>query len=331
MAHAQARTATKVGDLRRPESNHVRLTAEAAHRLGIELTRSTSVDGRARLGGNALRTARAGPESTSFRSAVRPGPCSRSSRRSRWRTPPPGFSSARTSSSPWAATPGGCLGYVRAAAELDEQAREAGIGDAAWFWPPAPRDARRAPRRPASLRIGASAGRDRRRQPLASVPRLDCADGDGGLPRLRLRDRPSLHASSARGHALRRSRLRGALGGRSEGRRRLRALEGVHLDPVYTAKAFAGLLDLVGRGELGSSSPSCSCTRAVFSENPRRSLSFGRDLERPGRHGRPQTRCLSGNAVSPETPVSDLALTGVGSCVAIRRTHQPGFWSHGAG
>ncbi len=36
---------------------------------------------------------------------------------------------------------------------------------------------------------------------------------------------------------------------------RLRSLEGVDLDPVYTAKAFAGLLDLAGRGELGSSRP----------------------------------------------------------------------------
>lgn len=37
--------------------------------------------------------------------------------------------------------------------------------------------------------------------------------------------------------------------------RRLALLEGLLLDPVYTAKAFAGLLDLAERGELGGSAP----------------------------------------------------------------------------
>ena len=31
--------------------------------------------------------------------------------------------------------------------------------------------------------------------------------------------------------------------------------EGILLDPVYTGKAFAGLLDLVEKGELGSNEP----------------------------------------------------------------------------
>jgi 1-aminocyclopropane-1-carboxylate deaminase/D-cysteine desulfhydrase-like pyridoxal-dependent ACC family enzyme len=35
----------------------------------------------------------------------------------------------------------------------------------------------------------------------------------------------------------------------------LTRLEGTTLDPVYTAKAFAGLLDLVDRGSLGSDAP----------------------------------------------------------------------------
>jgi D-cysteine desulfhydrase family pyridoxal phosphate-dependent enzyme len=37
--------------------------------------------------------------------------------------------------------------------------------------------------------------------------------------------------------------------------RRLAELEGVLLDPVYTAKAFAGMLDLIQRGELGKDEP----------------------------------------------------------------------------
>ena len=43
-----------------------------------------------------------------------------------------------------------------------------------------------------------------------------------------------------------------------EGMAALRCLagrEGILLDPVYTAKAFAGLLDLAGRGELGRDEP----------------------------------------------------------------------------
>ena len=37
--------------------------------------------------------------------------------------------------------------------------------------------------------------------------------------------------------------------------RRLAQLEGILLDPVYTGKAFAGLLDLSQRGQLGSDEP----------------------------------------------------------------------------
>jgi 1-aminocyclopropane-1-carboxylate deaminase/D-cysteine desulfhydrase-like pyridoxal-dependent ACC family enzyme len=36
---------------------------------------------------------------------------------------------------------------------------------------------------------------------------------------------------------------------------RLAATEGLLLDPVYTAKAFAGLLELVQRGQLGRDEP----------------------------------------------------------------------------
>jgi D-cysteine desulfhydrase len=38
-------------------------------------------------------------------------------------------------------------------------------------------------------------------------------------------------------------------------RRRLARTEGILLDPVYTGKAFAGVLDLIGKGELGSNEP----------------------------------------------------------------------------
>jgi 1-aminocyclopropane-1-carboxylate deaminase/D-cysteine desulfhydrase-like pyridoxal-dependent ACC family enzyme len=36
---------------------------------------------------------------------------------------------------------------------------------------------------------------------------------------------------------------------------RLAECEGILLDPVYTAKAFAGMLDLIGKGELGTQEP----------------------------------------------------------------------------
>jgi D-cysteine desulfhydrase len=38
-------------------------------------------------------------------------------------------------------------------------------------------------------------------------------------------------------------------------RRRLARTEGILLDPVYTGKAFAGMLDLIERRELGSNEP----------------------------------------------------------------------------
>ncbi len=37
--------------------------------------------------------------------------------------------------------------------------------------------------------------------------------------------------------------------------RRLARLEGLLLDPTYTAKAFAGLLDLLETGQLGAGEP----------------------------------------------------------------------------
>ncbi|HLO13746.1 MAG TPA: pyridoxal-phosphate dependent enzyme, partial [Anaerolineales bacterium] len=37
--------------------------------------------------------------------------------------------------------------------------------------------------------------------------------------------------------------------------RRLARVEGILLDPVYTGKAFAGLLDLIEKGQLGSNEP----------------------------------------------------------------------------
>lgn len=37
--------------------------------------------------------------------------------------------------------------------------------------------------------------------------------------------------------------------------RRLAQVEGILLDPVYTGKAFAGLLDLVEQGQLGKDEP----------------------------------------------------------------------------
>ena len=45
--------------------------------------------------------------------------------------------------------------------------------------------------------------------------------------------------------------------------RRLAATEGILLDPVYTGKAFAGLLDLVEQTRWAATSRSSSCTPAA--------------------------------------------------------------------
>jgi D-cysteine desulfhydrase len=37
--------------------------------------------------------------------------------------------------------------------------------------------------------------------------------------------------------------------------RRLARAEGILLDPIYTGKAFAGMLDLIEKGKLGANEP----------------------------------------------------------------------------
>ncbi|HEU4325519.1 MAG TPA: pyridoxal-phosphate dependent enzyme [Roseiflexaceae bacterium] len=150
----------------------------------------------------------------------------------------------------------GALGYVRAAAELDAQARALGLGDA-WVITAAGTGGTLAGLLAglalcgSALRpLGIDVGKLWRGFP-ASIARLAsevCARL--GQPRafdpatLPLVERtfvgPRYGAPSPEGTA--------AI-------RRLALLEGVVLDPIYTGKAFAGLLDLAERGALGRETP----------------------------------------------------------------------------
>jgi D-cysteine desulfhydrase len=152
----------------------------------------------------------------------------------------------------------GCLGYVRAALELDQQARALGLGgDEAWLIVAAGSGGTLAgllaglrlidsPLRLLGIDVGklwkgfpdsiarmaaevcARLGQPQKFEP-AQVPLIEEAyvGQHYGVP-------------SARGQA--------AI-------RRLATLEGLLLDPVYTGKAFAGLLDLVEKGRLGAGEP----------------------------------------------------------------------------
>jgi 1-aminocyclopropane-1-carboxylate deaminase/D-cysteine desulfhydrase-like pyridoxal-dependent ACC family enzyme len=150
----------------------------------------------------------------------------------------------------------GCLGYVRAALELDEQARGLGIGHA-WLVLAAGTGGTLAGLLAglklcgSSLRpLGIDVGRLWKGFP-SSIARLAnelCAclgqPGDfdaGGVPLIESRYVGERYGVPSR-----------------EGTaavQRLARLEGIILDPIYTGKAFAGLLDLVQSGQLGRDEP----------------------------------------------------------------------------
>jgi D-cysteine desulfhydrase len=150
----------------------------------------------------------------------------------------------------------GCLGYVRAALEIDQQARGLGI-DNAWLIMAAGSGGTLAGLltgfslidsglRPVGIDIGklwknfpdsiaglCSTISVRMRQPRRFTPQQiplveNTYVGDGYA-------KPSLHCLQAI--------------------KLLARLEGILLDPVYTGKAFAGLLDLAAKGNLGHDEP----------------------------------------------------------------------------
>ena len=258
MAHAQARTATRVATFGAPESNHVRLTAEVAHRLGIEVHAIYFGRRPRRLGGNALRTARAGarvhfvPFGRSSRPALTIEQAIALAHAAAWFLAGP-HEFIPVGGYAWR----GCLGYVRAAVELDGQARALGIGNAAVVLAAGTGGTLAGLLAGLALcgstlsPLGVDVGNLWRRFPdsIARMATDVCRRlGDPGLRFSAGEIRLEAHRYVGAGYAV-------PSAAATKAGRRLEALDGIRLDPVYTSKAFAGLLDLVGRDGLGSSEP----------------------------------------------------------------------------
>lgn len=150
----------------------------------------------------------------------------------------------------------GCLGYARAALELDEQARAldidgatvvmaAGTGGtlAGMMAGLALRGSRLTP-------LGIDVGRLWRQFPDSVAAMAGDVAGRLGEPRRFLAEDVPLVERAFVGARYGEPSREGAAA-----LRRLAILEGLVLDPIYTAKAAAGMLDLAERGELGRGTP----------------------------------------------------------------------------
>jgi D-cysteine desulfhydrase len=150
----------------------------------------------------------------------------------------------------------GCLGYVRAAAELEEQARQAGIEDA-WLVVAAGSGgtlagllAGLALVRSRLQLLGIDVGKLWKRFP-DSIARMatQLCDYLGEPHHFAPEDVPLIEETFAgQAYGVPSPTGQAAL-------RRLARREGILLDPIYTAKAFAGLLDLLEKGHLGDGEP----------------------------------------------------------------------------
>ncbi len=150
----------------------------------------------------------------------------------------------------------GCLGYVRAALEIDEQARRLEI-ERAWLVVAAGSGGTLAglmaglALADSSLRLaGIDVGKLWKAFP-ASIAHLagEICDRLGSSHPFQAGQVPLIEGRYVGpGYALPMPECQAAI-------RCLARAEGILLDPVYTGKAFAGLLDLVRRKELGGSEP----------------------------------------------------------------------------
>ncbi len=257
MAAARSSGARRVVSFGGLQSNHVRMTAAAARMCGMEPHLFLFGRRPRRLEGNLLLNELLGARMY-FVPLPQGGEPSLTLERSIWLVRL--LAALRVGRHAFIPMGGhswlGALGYVRAAAELDAQARALGLGDA-WLITAAGTGGTLAGLLAglalcgSALRpLGIDVGRLWRGFP-ASIARLAgevCARL--GQPRafdpaaLPLVERafvgPRYGAPSPEGTA--------AI-------RRLALLEGVILDPIYTGKAFAGLLDLAERGALGRNAP----------------------------------------------------------------------------
>jgi D-cysteine desulfhydrase len=256
LADAKRREARKVVTFGGLQSNHARLTAAAARMLGFEphlLYFDRKPD---RLAGNLLLNQLLGARMHFIPLGPHGGGMSlestiRFARLVAWMRVGPHYFIPVGGHS-WL----GGLGYVRAALELAEQAEALGLerarvvmaagsgGTLAGVW--AGLRLLGSPLRPLGLDVG------RLFKGFApSVARLagELCARLGAPQTLRPEDVPLLEGTyAAPAYGVPSEAGRAAL-------ERLARTEGILLDPVYTAKAFAGLLDLLDRGVLGSDEP----------------------------------------------------------------------------
>jgi D-cysteine desulfhydrase family pyridoxal phosphate-dependent enzyme len=257
MAEARQQGARKVTTFGGLQSNHARLTAAAARLLGLEAHLLYFEPRPKTLTGNLLLNELLGARMHFFpltSKRPRPRPLESTIRLARL------LARLRVGASYFIPvgghTPVGALGYVRAALEIDEQARGLGIGNAHLVV--AAGSGGTLAGLLAGLRLlgsrlrplGVDVGRLWKTFP-ASVARLASEVCAGlGEPR----------AFAPADVPLVESRYVGEAYGRpsEEGHAALARLlhaEGFLLDPVYTAKAFAGLLGEAARGRFGRDEP----------------------------------------------------------------------------
>jgi len=257
MAEARGQGATKVVTFGGLQSNHARLTAAAASLLGLEAHLLYFEPRPRALTGNLRLSELLGARMHFFPLASkrpRPRPLESTIRLARLlarlRVGPHYFIPVGGH------TPTGALGYVRAAVEIDAQARGLGIGDA-WVVVAAGSGGTLAGLL-AGLRLVGS-----RLRPLGIDVGSLWKDFPASVARLasEVCERLGEAWGFAPGDV---PLVEGAYVGEAYGRpsepgntalERLARREGILLDPVYTAKAFAGLLGEAGRGRFGREEP----------------------------------------------------------------------------
>lgn len=256
MAEAQRRGASKVVTFGGLQSNHARLTAAAAALLGMEAHVFYFEPRPARLTGNLLLTERlgarmhfvplgAGGGLLSLETTIRFVRLAALARVGQHYFIPVGGHSWR-----------GGLGYVRAALEIDAQARALGIENA-WLVVAAGSGGTLAGLMAglvlirSSLRpLGIDVGKLWRGFPESIARLAGELCGRLGEPRaFALEQVPLIEGTYVgEGYAIPSPAGLAAI-------ERLARCEAVLLDPIYTGKAFAGLLDLVEQGHLGRDEP----------------------------------------------------------------------------
>jgi D-cysteine desulfhydrase family pyridoxal phosphate-dependent enzyme len=257
LAEARERGARKVVTYGGLQSNHARITAAAALGLGMEPHLFYFERRPPRLVGNLLLNELMGARMHFYstrRPRRRPASMARVNRLVRL------LARLRVGAHYFIPVGGhswrGCLGYVRAALEIHEQARALGVPNA-WVVTAAGTGGTLA---------GLLAGLRLAESPLRPLG-IDVGRLWTGFPKA-VADVAS-EACSRLGSPVdfepgevplvEGAYVGDAYGAPSEGGvaaiRRLAVTEGLFLDPVYTAKAFAGLLDLAQQGRLGADEP----------------------------------------------------------------------------